>query len=125
VKSAKSKTGSRRLIPISDNLRAWIQPLAARSGPVAPVGLRFRFDAVKEAAGFKEWPANCMRHSYASYRLAQCHDAAKVSLEMGNSPQMIFAHYRELVKPKDARRFWSIKPSGDAGKKIVSIGKAA
>ena len=125
VKSAKSKTGSRRLIPISDNLAAWIGPLARRNGPVAPVALRDRLDAAKARAGFKTWPANALRHSFASYRLAQCADAARVSLEMGNSPQIIFGHYRELVKPKDATRFWSIKPSGDAGRKIVGMSSTA
>ena len=124
VKSAKSKTGSRRLIPISDNLAAWILPLARRNGAVAPVALRDRLDAAKARAGFKTWPANAMRHSYASYRLADCHDAARVSLEMGNSPQMIFAHYRELVKPKDTARYWQIRPSTEAGK-VIHLASAA
>ena len=121
VKSAKSKTGSRRLIPISENLAAWIQPLARQAGAVAPGALRDRLDAAKARAGFKKWPANAMRHSYASYRLAECADAARVSLEMGNSPQMIFAHYRELVKPQDAARYWQIKPSAEGAKKIVRM----
>ena len=33
---------------------------------------------------------------------------------------MIFKHYRELVKPKDAERFWQIKP-GAASEKVVSL----
>jgi len=125
VKGAKAKTGARRLIPISDNLAAWIRPLARRNGPVAPLALRDRLDAAKTRAGFKTWPANAMRHSFASYRLAQCADAARVSLEMGNSPQIIFAHYRELVKPKDAARYWQITPDADAGKKVVAMKGAA
>jgi len=125
VKSAKSKTGSRRLIPISENLAAWIRPLARRAGAVAPVALRDRLDAAKARAGFTAWPANAMRHSYASYRLADCHDAARVSLEMGNSPQMIFAHYRELVKPKDAARYWRIAPDAEAGEKVIAMRKGA
>jgi hypothetical protein len=60
-----------------------------------------------------------MRHSYGSYRLAQCHDAARVSLEMGNSPQMVFAHYRELVKPKEAARYWAIAPTGSTEKVVA------
>lgn len=116
VTASKAKTARRRLVPISENLAAWIQPFTVRSGPVAPTGLRKRFDAVKAAAGLSDWPPNAMRHSYASYRLAQCQDAARVSLEMGNSPQMVFAHYRELVKPKDAARYWSISPDTDATK---------
>jgi len=110
VTAAKSKTAKRRLVPISANLADWIRPLASIAGPVAPVGLRKRFDAVKDRAGFAEWPQNAMRHSFGSYRLAQCHDAARVALEMGNSPQIVFAHYRELVKPKDADRFWQLAP---------------
>jgi hypothetical protein len=32
---------------------------------------------------------------------------------MGNSPTMIFRHYRDLVKPKDAVRFWEITPEAE------------
>jgi len=39
---------------------------------------------------------------------------------MGNSPAMIFKHYRELVKPKDAELYWNIKPEAE-GKKVVSF----
>jgi hypothetical protein len=31
-----------------------------------------------------------------------------VALEAGNSPQNIFQHYRELVRPKDAKSWFSI-----------------
>lgn len=120
VKAAKSKTARRRLVPISENLAAWIRPVAATAGPVAPIGLRKRFDAVKARAGLTDWPQNAMRHSFGSYRLAQCHDAARVSLEMGNSPQMVFAHYRELVKAKDAALYWTLFPSR-RGNKIVAM----
>jgi len=33
-------------------------------------------------------------------------------LEAGNSPQMIFKHYRELVRGADARTWFSIVPGG-------------
>ena len=111
VTAKKAKTAQRRLVPIAKNLAAWIRPHVKKNGLVAPQGLRKRFDAVKSRAGLSDWPPNAMRHSFASYRLAQCHDAAKVSLEMGNSPAMVFAHYRELVKPKDAEQFWKIAPA--------------
>lgn len=120
VTAAKSKTAKRRHAPISENLAVWIQPLAQQTGPVAPSGLRKRLDAAKARAGLKKWPQNALRHSFGSYRLAQCHDAARVSLEMGNSPPMVFAHYRELVKPKDAERYWKIMPD-DAGEKVVAF----
>jgi hypothetical protein len=43
-----------------------------------------------------EWKHNALRHSFCSYRLADVKSAAEVALVAGNSPQMIFQHYREL-----------------------------
>ena len=71
--------------------------------------------ADREQAGLRnEWPQNGLRHSFGSYRLAVLQDANKTALEMGNSPAMVFRHYRELVKPKAAKLYWSITPSAPA-----------
>lgn len=43
--------------------------------------------------------------------------AAHVALEAGNRPQIIFQHYRELGRPKDAKSWFSITPGQDG--KIV------
>ena len=42
-----------------------------------------------------------------------------MALEAGNSPQIIFQHYRELVRPKDAKSWFSIAPGTDG--KIVYL----
>lgn len=60
-----------------------------------------------------EWKKNALRHSYISYRLAEIHDVAKVALEAGNSSQIIFQHYRELVREKDAKAWFGILPAGE------------
>ena len=44
------------------------------------------------------WPHNGLRHSYISYRLAIVKDAAKVALEAGNSPDIIFKVVRYSPK---------------------------
>jgi len=66
-------------------------------------------DATAKAAGVP-WKPNALRHSFCSYRLAQTQDAAKVSLEAGNSPAMVFKHYRELVRPAAARQWFAVAP---------------
>ncbi|MGH7869476.1 MAG: hypothetical protein ACREP9_18050 [Candidatus Dormibacteraceae bacterium] len=38
-----------------------------------------------------------------NYRPAEVKSAAQVALEAGNSPQMIFEHYRELVTERAAK----------------------
>jgi integrase len=56
------------------------------------------------------WKHNALRHSFISYRVAQIQNVAQVALEAGNSPQMIFKHYRELVRPKEAEAWFNIVP---------------
>jgi hypothetical protein len=52
-----------------------------------------------------------MRHSFVSYRLAAAGNAAQTALESGHDQAVLFAHHRELVRPKEAARFWEIRPS--------------
>jgi len=108
VKAKKAKTAQRRLIPIQPNLAAWLAPYRAQHGAVC-VWSRIgrKASALAKRLGIC-WPKNGLRHSYATYRLAQCQDAAKVALEMGNTPAMIFRHYRELVTPQEANAWWNI-----------------
>ncbi|MCE0522508.1 MAG: hypothetical protein LV480_06320 [Methylacidiphilales bacterium] len=49
--------------------------------------------------------------SFISYRLAILHDTARVALEAGNSPEVIFGHYRELVTPEAARAWFDVRPA--------------
>jgi len=56
------------------------------------------------------WKHNALRHSFISYRVAQVQDVAKVSLEAGNSPRMVFSNYRELVRAADAEKWFAITP---------------
>jgi integrase len=111
VTAGKAKTAQRRLVPVQPNLALWLQPHVKTSGSV------FKLSTINQKASHfarnlkTEWPPNGLRHSYASYRLAQCKIAGEVAMEMGNSPRMIFQHYRELVTPADAEQWWKIVPS--------------
>ena len=58
------------------------------------------------------WKHNALRHSFISYRVAQTQNVAQVALEAGNSPGMIFQHYRELVRPDAAKAWFAIVPAG-------------
>jgi integrase len=124
VKASKAKTASRRLVTIQPNLCEWLAPYRTQTGRVCPVNLQRKINEDRERAGLRsEWPQNALRHSFGSYHLAQFNDAAKLALEMGNSPAMIFKHYRELVKPKEAERYWKIAPI-TLGKKVIQFASA-
>lgn len=143
VKATKAKSARRRLIKIQPCLSAWITPLAKPAGSVWPEQRergRNLLDDAKRAAGFgtpgsetpeekarrtklRPWPSNGMRHSFASYHLAQFKDSGELALEMGHTNSAIlFQHYRELVKPKAAESFWSIMP--DVSSKIIPLAEA-
>jgi integrase len=115
VKAAKAKSARRRIIPIQQNLAAWLQPYRGMRGRLVPVGARKKIDRVRKAVGLTRWPKNGLRHSFASYRLATIHDAPRVASELGHtSPAMLYANYRELVMPEEASRYWQIAPAAEA-----------
>ena len=109
VGAAKAKTATRRLVPISENLKAWLTEYAQESGPVIPFG-DSRINQLLRVPGLPR-KRNALRHSYISYRLAQINDTPRVALECGNSPAMIFRHYRELVAPEAAGEWFGIMPA--------------
>jgi integrase len=122
VKARHSKTARRRLVTMQPNLRSWLAPYRAHRGPVCPSNLRLRTEADRDRAGLRhKWPSNALRHGYGSYHLAHFKDAAALALQMGNSPDVIFRHYRELVRPKEAARYWQIKPADQKAGKVVSF----
>lgn len=112
VKAGKAKTRRRRLIPITPQLRAWLDAAKAAGSDLPPIGWQKRWKALRIAAGtFSNWSQNALRHSFASYHLAGFRNAQETALLMGNSPQMLFAHYRELVRPEDAAAFFGLLPN--------------
>ena len=113
VTAEKAKSARRRFVRIRPNLAAWLKPLAKKSGLVAPEGQAFldAFSAVRKRAGLESWPNNALRHGFASYCLAHENDAAKLALELGHTnSHLVFQHYRELVRPKDAAEYWALLP---------------
>lgn len=110
IKGRKAKTKSRRLVPLRENLKAWLAPFRKEEGYVCNLAHHsVKLNYVGEKAGIG-WRQNALRHSYASYRLAEIHDAARVALELGNSPEKLFKHYRELVAPEAAKEWFAIFP---------------
>jgi integrase len=115
VKAAKAKTRQRRLIPISPQLRGWLDCARNVGGKLPAVNYADKLKLVLEKTKLRaEWPQNGLRHSFASYHFAKYHNENETAQRMGNSPQMIFAHYREMVRPADADAFFAILPPSDA-----------
>jgi integrase len=126
VISAKiAKTGKRRIVTMSDNLAAWLTPLAKKRGLLVDSLPQWRksYEAAREAAGITDWPPNAARHSYVSYHLAFHEDQGKTALQVGHtSAQILHEHYKALVTKGMAKTYWSISPT--KGEKITNIKSA-
>ena len=124
IDAMMAKTSSRRLVPISDNLRAWLTPFAKKTGKVRE-SLRAPYELIRgvrkaackrlselgeSSANLEKWPHNALRHSYVSYRLALVANAAQVAEECGHSIQIMKQHYRELVTKDEAVKWFAVMP---------------
>jgi integrase len=112
VAAHKAKTATRRIVPVADNLAKWLGRAPRSFERVWPhsKGHFIREIARSTRQSGLKWKCNGLRHSFISYRLAEIQDVNRVALEAGNSPQMIFRHYRELATPEQARNWFAIAP---------------
>ena len=117
IAADKAKTATRRLVPIAPNLAEYLRPYHHAAGRVFKAKDDKRAIAFAKKNGIDPWPINCLRHSFASYRLAATADAARVALELGNSPAKLFSNYRELADEHDATAWFVIAPK--RSKKII------
>ena len=122
-----AKKRSVRHVDISDNLMAWL--LLYHQGP-GPIGLGdsqwwHALHKAQKAAGLSNWPHNVMRHCFASYHLAMFQNQNLTALQLGHrDTDLLYNHYRNLVKPPDAERYWNIRPKVE-GKVIQLPGVAS
>lgn len=117
-----TKTKRRRVIPICDSLRAWLELITEnkkKSGPIYDIPYKTFEDQMHRG-----WAKmidgrgkllvtkrpNALRHSYGTYRFSVLQDEFKVSAEMGNSPSQLRQHYAELCLPADAQAWFAITP---------------
>lgn len=115
VPDAVAKCEERRIVPMADNLRAWLLPLRRDTGPECSfANLSIVYERTAKRAGIP-WKRNGLRHSYISYRVAFIKNVAQVAFEAGNSPVMVHRHYLKCVTEATAQRWFDLTPPG-AGK---------
>jgi integrase len=118
VKADKSKTKTRRIVPIKDNLKKFLEPLAKANGKVVTIKNTSKElgitagKTVDEKNGIEalEWKHNALRHTYISARVAECGDLPRVADEAGNSPQVIRTNYLKRMRPAMAAEWFAIEP---------------
>jgi hypothetical protein len=108
------------LIPIVPALKAWLKTHMQKSGKIIPCRdelhlgrkLKASIDRIVDAKGdsLVQTVPNGFRHSFCTCRLAVMKSAAQGALEAGNSPKMLFEHYRELSTEEEGNAWFGIMP---------------
>lgn len=115
AKNVARKIERDRIVPISDNLAAWLQLGARPNGPIC--GLAQTSGALTKAKKASGLPSgrnesrNILRKSFISYRLALTRNRAQVAEEAGNSPSVIKANYLRPIPEAEAKRWFGIWPT--------------
>ena len=108
-----TKTGRRRIATLPDNAVAWLHRVGTKTGRVVPESIVQNFhretNRVAERAGVV-WKPNGLRHSYVTYSMALARNAWEVSEQVGNSPDVLQAHYKGLVLPSEANEWFALTP---------------
>jgi integrase len=119
VTKAKRGTPARRLVPLCDAAIEWLMLCGDRTGPICEgVGLDRVRKLAREASPVIELPENCFRHAFISHRVAQTGNIPEVSIEAGNSPQVVVRHYRELVTKYEGQAWFAIHPESAAPRAV-------
>lgn len=107
-----TKTSTRRVVNISDNLALWLEPysdLIGKDRLVIESNFRKRFAEFLKNSKIA-WIKNGLRHSSASYYLAKSKNEYETAQQMGHSINILKTHYLGLVKDSAAQAYWAIKP---------------
>lgn len=124
VTAAKPNTPARRLIPLGKAAVQWLTPVREKSGPVCT---NLAIDRIRDICrtAHLDLADNGLRHSFISARVGVTSNVPEVALEAGNSPAMIFAHYRELLRKDEAEAWFSVFPPASAGNVVQFKGEVA
>ena len=108
------KTGA-RIVPMSDNLIAWLKPYRLTEGPVCRVACTSNaLWRAKKRAGLpagKNESRNVLRKSAISYRIGLTNNRGQVAEEAGTSLEKIKSNYRRPASGTAANQWFGILPT--------------
>ena len=123
------KTSSERYVPLDARLLELLRGLFVASGKRATAKVcvfrsREYLSLLARAEGIcAVWPADVLRHSFCSYRIAVVKSLDQVADEAGNSPGILKSNYRKPLLTEDGLAWWTLleglnSPCGIAAARI-------
>jgi len=120
VRPETAKTKHRRVVPIQPALRAWLEPIHQKSGPICSVspparkvaGRGEETETKRLGALVGGWRKNALRHSFISYRAALV-GLGQTAMEAGNSESEAKRSYNDAKGPDEAEHWFGVTPDAD------------
>ena len=131
-----AKTGQRRVVDLADNALAWLRSVEIPKGKLCRGCWVERWRAFRRRCGWAvgddkskghkaaflkamkvpitrgPWPADVLRHTFASMHYAQWQDESLLKAQMGHweRADTLHRHYRALTTRAEAAAFWALRP---------------
>ncbi len=115
IDARHSKTGGARLVTLYPILARWLLKTSQYrlpNTPIVPRAWRRRWHALRQAAGFRQWNPDVLRHTFASYHLRHFRDYAALQIDMGHADiQLLRTRYLSMkgITAEGAAEFWGRK----------------
>jgi integrase len=120
ITAAKAKKRNIRHVTIPENALAWLRLCNPKASGAVDSGSHKtyakRFGRIPQLAKIT-WENNDTRHSFGSYHFALHGDSIRTAREMGHKQgdDVLFAHYRQLVRKEEAEAYFNLLPPVSAG----------
>jgi len=111
VSNAKEGTPAKRIVPLCSAAIEWLTMCDKINPLVAPKHNAIDIIRKEIRTANIACPDNGFRHSYISYKVAETSNVDETALFSGNSRDIIFKHYRELVSKADGLEWFSLTPA--------------
>ncbi len=112
IEPQHAKTGGARHVHMQAILIKWLRTVCQftpSTAPITPKAWSRRWKSLRQAAGFKTWQADTLRHTFASYHLAYFKDLNALQLEMGHAnSNLLRTRYLSMagITPEASKQFW-------------------
>lgn len=108
-----TKTASRRIVKIPENLAKWLEPYVWELGTKKKILNKSKttlINKLHESLGKGNWIKNGLRHSAATYYLALTKNAYLTAEQMGHAVDVLKQNYNGLARERDAIKYFEILP---------------
>jgi len=112
VNAKDSKVRRRRIVDLHPTAVEWLKtcPVELLTEKVTPGQFRTTIKRLNRILGWPGWPSNVLRHTAATHLINFYGSPEKAAYQLGTSREMLFSHYRDVVRKEVSEAFFRIMP---------------